>query len=625
MATFEVLPAHPNVLIIYDSEIYRQINLAEPDETALWAYLRSMPANCPVTLGSHDFWILHPRPNPSGSIKTGNGFDPSFSPRPYRGTVRMGDSLTNWNSDTASKYIVNSWLQEVGHGWLVPTEANGLKVDGETFLGREAFLRAFFDGTAFPRLSLFRGRANHWGMYVSAGTSPIDGANWKEREALPMEGTDLDEIPGQNSPRILRRYSPEPSTVTFTAPDISGPVQGTAYSDLDLTIMGAMNATEAYADQGNSFDVIAPQWMSPLNFHTGLALVFAPDDIIYFGFHGDFKTIKVERTGNAYLPTFDLSSIYRPWTLEQRMLLRIVKRGSQYHFQARPDLGNIGCLGAILQSLGVYTPPSPIDPFSEADNIPVANSNPSNWQQWNTLLTVPESTAPKGIGYIVRTWGGRESDTPIPMVDVNFKPLQIQTPSGSRAIDSVSEPTNDANYLAGLSPSGLTFHRPKLGPQFRRGWNLGNMAVSPSLASSDVGSFNHWIGIDESPKLIAATPPNNQDFIAAGSVYLNRSLLVSWDNAAGQTLWGFRRKIPMNSLALDQAHEAHRRWDGMPYKAAFIVVAPIAPSQNDSAALSQIDNMVANVDRMRQGCEAAFFAATQSHRQMDTSLTSTPG
>jgi hypothetical protein len=597
---YEVPRDHPNVLLLLDADIYAGGSI---DFTRLAGYFQSPGAGCPVSSNSHDYWIVHPWPASDGGVHTGGG--------PSRGMVRLG---TEWNGaaagatpaltvDSATSYYWE-WLQEVAHAWLVPYD---MTFDGETVGQERAFVQAFFDGAAIPRNCLI-GRGNgmgHWSSFVSAGVSPMDGVDWNEEATLPVEGTG-----------IFKRFSV--GTIPGTNVNVAGlaPVPAPVYSDLDKRIMGVLSETESYpARADHSFDDLAPQWMAPLEFQAGLAVAFAPDDMIYFGFTSDFRTIGIARTGQQLAPTFDISSFYEPWVLDRRMYLRVVKQGDTYSFQARPEWGSIGCLGEILRRLHLYTAPPPITPFSETTPVRAPEASPSDWSRWNTLTTLTESSAPRGVGYIVKTWGG----TP-PMVDVNFDGLQIRDNEGDRTVTSVSDPVNAATYLDSLRSDTLTFHKPAEGPIHRPGRGAGNLVVATTvpdaeLGTRDVGSLDHWTGVDGAPKLISAISGANE-FVAAGSVRIDRAIMAPHAAGAvtGRELWGWVRPTSVSSTGLSQGSLSAQSYDdNHPYRMAFIIVA----AQRSDIA----DGVIDSIDRLRQGAENYFPRATSNRRHVDTRLT----
>ena len=89
MATYQIDPNFPNVLIIVDNDLYNNGNL---DRLGLRDYINSNPTGMPVNKGSHDFWIYHPYPNAGGGVYFAGSIDHNESPRKRRGMIRSANS-----------------------------------------------------------------------------------------------------------------------------------------------------------------------------------------------------------------------------------------------------------------------------------------------------------------------------------------------------------------------------------------------------------------------------------------------------------------------------------------------------------------------------------------------------
>jgi hypothetical protein len=411
---------------------------------------------------------------------------------------------------------------------------------------------------------------------------------------------------------------------------------GQTYSDLDLMVIGVISAEDAYPGSGGTFDYLTPQWeLGNLTFQGGLALLFDTNDIVLFGFEAGFTHLVVQRTGDAP-QSFDLGGTYQPWSFEQRMLLRIVRRGNNYYFQGRPERGSIGCLGellrpfsGVLRRFGVTWPPPPMDPFSDLGSLPAAPTATVSATDWNTFAILPISQTPRGLAYLVKTYPNT-----IPVVDFSGRSLQILaagTPGRPPRL-TVSDVTSTAagstasNYLDLLQTGTYTYHEPRDGPLKIDGDGWHRLIVTTHRVEADgrlteIGPFNHTDTVDDAPKLATAAPAG--DFAVAGSIRLERDTMGPGSGGAhtGMELWAYRHRININDVQL--THEAISRqalpMDGK-YAAAFIIVAGSVPQRREKVA-ELPDSVVDNVDRLRRAWEDYFPKATRNSRFFDTRLT----
>lgn len=608
MTTWEIPVGYPNILLVCDSDIYQSGTV---NTDALQRFLASPPAGCPVSTSSHDYWIMHPRPNSDDGVHVGGG--------PPRGMVRMGTLPDTLDTASASNWL-GTLAQEMGHAWLVP---GGLTFGRQPVVDAGPWIQQAFDGVALAQLALLGRTGNHWASFLSAGVSPMDGVNWVEAPngspyPYALEGT-------ADESHTLRRYEVDTSSglTTVSVPGLTASTPAAVYSDLDLTIQGVFTPAQAYAtmrqtDPGVTpgVDDLIPQWVGPSNYHAGLALVFAPDDVVVFGFYQDYATLGLQRTGQAVV-TSDLSAQYRPWEFASRMYLRIVRDGNTYTFQARPELGNIGCLGQILSTLGLYRPPAAVDPYADLPMSQTASS------PWITVGTITEPTqAPQAIGYVVKTWADA-----MPWVDVSFRGLRMSDARGRRStvstVSNATSPIMGADYASSLSAGALTYHRPKAGPNLRLFGEVGNLYVAASVPNSapgvtpgdghaEVGANDLWTGVDNAPKLVT-TAPTGASFVVAGSVRIDRAILAPWAAGllTGMHMIAYRYRRAMNTFGMSSDVIRNQIQSGETFKAAHIIIA---------AQRSDItDTMIANVDALRQASEDYFSTLTHGH-SLNTAL-----
>jgi hypothetical protein len=599
MADFFIPPGYPNILVVYGTDVYVQTTTGEYDKVAsrylLYNYLRSQPPECPVTAYSHDFWMTH-IPNFAGG-----DYDWSTAEHgpagTFRGIIRTGRGLTPLDIDGASLYYRVA-LEEIGHYWLVPKD---ITFGGRVVSRSELFQEAFMSGTNFPPLQLLGRDNEHWSAHIESFPSPMDGVNWVEEEELTIEGPHED-------PHVLRRYSPALPSPTLTLDDF-GDIACPHYPDLDKVVMGMMSKEEAYPSGNSSnnpnanciFELI-PQWAAPVNFFGGMILVFSPTDVVIFGFSRGFNAIGITRTGFNYYERWDLTSLYKPWEFDSRIAFRIIRRDEEYYFQARHEIGNIGCLGSIAQRLGLYTPPSPIDPYEGWQDPTPPMDNPDGLLSWTTLKVIQSATPPRGVGYGSKSW------FPDGWVDINFRPLRMKDDSRELApirTDPSSMTTiTDSSYLSSLNTQRFVFHRPTANPRLRGNDVSCNLTVN--------GDADNRLNVDQMPKLLAMCPDRN--FVAAGSIRIDRCCLAPWALGAytAVQLWAKRNKIRVSDIGLSPASAANRQNPGRSYKGAYIIVAPRREDVTDV--------MIESVDRVRRGMEPVFSYATGGRRTFNTAL-----
>jgi len=599
MATNYYIPTgHPNILVIYGSDVY----LRRPDGSydignnrfSVQTYIRSNPSGCPVTQYSHDFWIT----NIVGLRYS--DFDPSTvlhdDEHDFRGCVRMGLYFSSLSAEIAADYL---WtlLQENAHYWLVPNDmmfgGNRVSLSGE-------FQEAFMSGNAFPQLQLI-GRSEagvpdaHWSAHIEANPSPLDGIGWNAIETINLEGTNAD-------PNILRKYDPPITSPNNISIEGVGSVPYGNYPDLDKVIMGALPKGSAYSKDGYGFYELIPQWAAPVNFQGGMTLVFSLTDVVIFGFSRGFNRIGISRSGSDFSEVWDISSFYKPWEFESRIVFRVIRIGDQYYFQAKQEIGTIGCFATVLQSLRLYTPPPETDPYEGWQQPGQPIVNPQNLQSWTTLKVIQNSTPPIGIGYGAKTW------FPDGWIDFSFKPLRVRDaatqypPVGTNPVTFNNVTT--ADYTSSLNNNRFLFHKPTNNPRIRGNASLCNLTVN--------GDANNGTDIDQMPKLLVSPPTGN--FVASGSIRLDRCCLAPWAAGAytGVNLWARRRKIQMSGLQLNDNVAYRRITPGGPYKEAFIIVA----EHREDITSSMLDNL----DKLRVAYETVFNTATSNSRSVNTNL-----
>lgn len=601
MTTCEISSSYPNVLLISGSDAYAGGNV---DFGLITRFLESHPSGCPGSVLDQDFWIFHPRPNSAGGVHVG-------TETPPRGLVRMHPLPDTLDAASASLWL-NTLAQEMGHAWLVPS---GLGFGTQPLVGAFPWIEEAFRGEPLRRLALLGRGDVHWSSFLKAGVSPMDGVNWVESPA----GSQYPYVrQGYRGEMVtLRRYVVSSGGQTnVSVPGIPGDVPASVYSDLDLTIMGVLDPSQAYegmqSDPGvePGIDDLIPQWIGPCSYHAGLALVFGTDDVVVFGFFQDCTTLGVQRTGQG-VRTVDIADHYGPWQEPSRIYLRIVRHGDTYYFQARPDVPAPTVAEEILIATGRRPASPPIDPFAD---LPSTSEQLSSW---TTVAAITESTVtPQAVGYLVKTWTAY-----MPWVDVSFRPLQVRDAAGNEnkvgRVRNPSSPVTRSDYLSGIAADTLTYHRPKAGPNLRFAPDLMNLYVAASVPNSapgvtvtpgadhaEVGAHDLWVGTDDAPKLVIAAPPGDS-FVVAGSVRIDRCMVAPW--AAGllvpMHMVAYPYHHPMSTFGIPGSVRENQVRPGDSFKAAHILVA---------AQRSDItDTMIGNVDTLRRVSEGYFSTITR--------------
>jgi len=577
----------PEVLVVIDDGLFME---GEVDFEGLLSAL-SCHVDCPIGRGTHDFWVIHPRPkSKAGFFSPRERLD--FRPQPLRGLIRTGHQLPQITVDIAQRYM-RTFAEEIAHYWLL---WSSLRINETEIAGDRAFLNPAVNGDPLPEYPL-GGRADgHWSYAFQADASPMDGIHFDRLQTIELP-------PGHSESEIVEvlfdRIMPG---VQFDVPTLGKVDAVQSYNDLDLYLMGVLLPGEMYAQSDHHIEFIEPKWLFPSIFRAGLLLVFSQGDVLTFGYRNHLQTLGVDRTGSTFSQTLNLHSVYEPWIQERRMFLRVVRKGDDYHFQARPDWRFEG-------SGGVVTP----EPFSDLDVLAPPTPSPQDWTTWRTLLklTIPDQLM--AIGYVTASDQSR-------VLDVSFSPLEVATLTQvarptTWTIEAAGSPVAAANYFNQLTREQFLYHRPKHVQGKER---VTFRSDSGRLRLISYGTFEHSLpspGVvqDELPKLVAKAPSG--DFVAAGSVRVERLIVAPWaaGSVVGHTLWGYPRRVATSQLMLTKQHAARRKYDpGKPYRGAYIVVAPHRQHVTY--------DVLRNVDFMRRASESFFFEATRQYRELDTRL-----
>lgn len=594
MVTIRRLDDYPHVLVVTGSEIRH-----DSYRDDLRRELLDSPTS-PVRRGTHHFWITYFVPTTHGGEYDGG--DLTTRPAKFRGVIRMGRLPGDTSADSVARQM-RTMLEEVGHHWLVPTdlqfEVNGQR---EPLANATDWTRYVSDGTRLPGIPLLGRGGLHWQSYLQADKSPLDGQWWTDprQEGLFTVWTN--------------RAFPGPMLRPAALPEVQ---LTTAFSDLDLAIIGSIAKEDAYPNSGNEFQWIEPVLVTPLPYHVGVCVCFSRTDLVAFGYDQDHRALGVYRSAGVLGGSRVASTRPVPFpTLPFGVALRVVRRGDTYHFQARGD----EAVGAHLHPEphdlpgGVATAPRIRGLFDDLDRLPAATSSP-DLAHWATIATLPATAQPQAIGLIVNKW-----DHPS-FVEGAFFNLEMR--SGTR--DTVRAFTSvPATLAAGTSLSQLG-DEPRLDLPFPdvivRARGRGVLLVTAPYAVvratgalENLDHFGHSATDDRAPKVLVRAPAG--DFAFGTSVTVNRSFSNPW--AAGylrnKEAWGFPRALAVrNAVFPDSLREKQLRPNTTSnFKFAFIVAA--------SKDADVTKDMVKRVDVTRRYWDEALPAAMRSRLRSTSTL-----
>jgi hypothetical protein len=597
MAAFEIPSAHPNILIVYGTDVYHRnaSGVYDVDARVLQDYFSGSLAGSPVSRFSHDFWITHPiRTEVASYVDDSVIHEPDTAVpgrfRDFRGIVKLGLNFTSLDNNVATNYL-RTFLKEIGHYWLVPAD---MTFGGRRLTTANEFTDAFINRRSLPELQLLGRNNNNWSTNIELNASPMEGKDWVPFEEHLTEGL-------RSESSIMTRYPALNRIEGYV--DIPGAgrrIEYTYYSELDRVIMGIIPKEESFPRRGNAFYELNPVWLSGSNMHGGLVVVFNEANVVTFGFAGGITHSSVRSTGgfHGFLP---LEPFYKPWLFMERIVFRVVRKDNDYYFQAKSEIGTIGCLATILRAAGLYTAPPPTDFFADAETPGPPDPFAEDLQIWRTIGVITSNSPPIAIGYGCRTW------SPAPFVDMNFKPLKIKV--GDTILPEIStDPaginTVTGSYISTLNNSNFTFHRPTTNPRLTGDTNSCYITMTEAADNSP--------GIDNMPKLLVRPPQGN--FIAAGSIEIFRSAVPPWANYDYDIVeqYAFKRRIQMSGLQLNPQTDYRRVDPRRAYKAAFMLVAERREDITDT--------MIENLDKLRIACESVFYNATDSARVINTRL-----
>lgn len=526
----------PNVLIVDGIDPNTEYR------PALRTALYDAGSASPVRRGTHDFWICFPYPpqpefNPTSANFAYGDDDARSAGRVLRG---MGDMRRMPQSPSAAEVQgrLFTLLHETAHAWLVPADMRIRTTSGEVTPLTAAELTTMLNQERpLTRPALLARQDLHWSCYVNF-CSCMDSVKW-------------DRTPGQGGTMKWVQRSPAATAVRPT--NLVAVETNAVYSDLDLYIMGAKRADQCFPETGGQFFWLDPKLSlgAPMQYHAGLFVAFSPTDYIYFGFYNDHGKLRVERSSTGERSAIiDIGPAYQPLRQEyEAMMLRVVKRGGRYLFQA--------CRGNNALAVLAGTGPFMFDGSDAADSAPTVG----DYSRWQTVASfnVAGATA-QAIGVITKTWN------PI-LLEAKFFTFDIRQGTTNNALRLYDvSPTATRPTLASLPNDLLVADTPQSGALFRRR----NFMMIMGVPYSD--AYDHWSAVDKAPKMMTRAPAG--DFSFGVTLKVHRSLVSPWAGGAavGMTMWGIEGAANVRDVIVPE--RIRRNWAPPPtsYKNAFIVV-----------------------------------------------------
>lgn len=494
-----------------------------------------------VNTGSHHFIVIFHQPDFSG-VNWGRNY--SAVPTPALSYI------------TISSYDdIRTLLEEIGHAWGVYKDKFAFLIDGtyKSALDNNEFARMINEDLPFGDQPLICGRENmHYSSYFQADSSPMDGlaydrnaresgyAKWKQ---VPFAGAFI--TPGGMPPLPpLQVKSP--------------------YCDLDLVLMGELAARNAYYGQNHKIFWIEPKLVAPLDYQVGLLMIMENDDQIFFGYDQHHKQLSV--LVNWVSPPSAINKLliddYAPLENDYHALsLRIVRRGNDYHFQAKKDNSLTGCVYSVLNTLGLTTPRIP-DFFDDLEDF-TARTSSGPMEKYRTFSSLPyQNSTPKYIGTVVR-----KNDGPS-MIQAAFYNMEVMTTERKTYLtDAVPSTLSPTFVETDVHVNQIYLHVPKIGTRIE------SKGARIQITEPLDHTFNLSTTIDEAPKLLIKAPVG--DFAYGSTVKVRRSAFTPWayGAAVGKTIWGIEKSININQIQLspDLVSQHMLTPDDKNFKIAFVI------------------------------------------------------
>lgn len=596
MPTLRQLRGTPNILIVGSKSIY----LSDEDyREKLKRYLHAQTERTsPVYEGSHDFWVTYPTPALPGHGPNHDWEDMDVGPRPLRGIVEMSDIPLRDGLDTTGDLYrtaladeMDTLLQEVGHHWLVPGDMQFQTSRGDVKPTEVHKLVRALNKRYWPTSPTLMGRDNrHWSVYTQTEDSPFDGQAYKRSE------DDHQRDLWVQTPTTQRAVHPRFNGAVGTIHPLS------AYSDLDLLVMGVLTPEQAYRNQHGRFYWLHPQWTRPLPYFIGLFVAFDTGQYYYFGYDQHHDAIGVTGT-DGYYTRQNLPTQYYPIGT-YGMVLRVVRRGNRYHFQARADYRYAHSDRDSVHHL-----------FEELNFLPAPNTS-IGWDEFNTIARPEISGEPIAIGLVVR----RENRHFL--AEGRFFNFELQDANGQQTwrFEKVPPVRSGQVEYSTLTEGNLFYHRLAKGPlATTRNHRLYVNAPFARLDEDADGGFRTYPHFDivsdddRAPRIVVR--PAAGDFVFGSSVKVARTIMPPWagGDIGGRQMIGTAHSLRTENVIIpDSIRDKQNPPPDNTYKVAFIVVVQDADKVPDT--------FIEQLDIVRRYWGATFYESTRHHRRMYSRL-----
>lgn len=589
MPEVQRLDDYPNILKVGGSTIHQY---DEDYRRPLRDYLHGLNSRqSPVRRGTHDFWITYPYPPLVGHGANHSWEDMEITPRPLRGIVEMTDVPVRQLPDDHLASIrdeMHTLLQEVGHHWLVPSQLrfrNGNRVMAAPEI--HDLVSRINRGT-FPDTPPLLGRTgNHWSVFTEADDSPLDGQAYRK----------IDDWDGLNTwESTSRRHR----NIDIRGDDSIGSLRlRSAFNDMELFLMGVLERDNLYPNNSPKGEMqwLEPRITAPYDYQVGLFVAFGNGDYYTFGFHQRPDVLAATSTDGDH-EEVNIGNRYRPFT-SAGMVLRIVRRGNHYYFQARQDTPYTDLEHESVHGI-----------FDDFNALPEP-SDGGDWQRFRTVAHWEHSDTPLAIGLMVRRWGSSF------LAEGRFYNLELKKGAGSQGwnLNSIPRDLRQPPTYTDLPTEILHYYHPA--GVIRRINNNRMYLTLPfsTNAPSQEDGFKHYRSFDNdrAPKLFFRPEPG--DFAFGSSVRVSRVIPTPWagGDIDGKTMWGEAKSIPARQLIIPEGWDAKRTAPtNNRYRCAFIVVA------KDTDDIP--DDVVRDLDLVRRYWDSAFYAATRLQRRSLSAL-----
>ena len=164
--------------------------------------------------------------------------------------------------------------------------------------------------------------------------------------------------------------------------------------------------------------------------------------------------------------------------------------------------------------------------FDSVDSPSLAREQ-GDFRTWQTVASCDMPGPPQAIGVITKTWNPILCEG----LFLSFETREREHNSALPLFPIRSVLTPGPKY-SGLPAGSLVGDFPRPGTVLRRGGVGAVLGVPYSTA------YDHWVGVDQAPKLLTRAPENDFAFGVTAKVYRSLFSPVAAGAAVGTTMWG---------------------------------------------------------------------------------------